>query len=95
MEEVGEKGKITKQNRLDLLGRIKSGFKKLDYNTLYNEKFEIKDYHKALNLPDARLKFSLRTKMTKKLYSWTSRGTQDMLTLSVHMGPKWTLEITT
>ena len=59
------KGKITKQNRLDLLGRIKSGFKKLDYNTLCEEKFEIKDYFKALNLPDARLKFSLRTKMTK------------------------------
>ena len=59
------KEKITKQNRLDLLGRIKSGFKKLDYNTLCEEKFEIKDYFKALNLPDARLKFSLRTKMTK------------------------------
>ena len=59
------KGKITKQNRLDLLGRIKSGFKKLDYNTLCDEKFEIKDYLKTLNLPDARLKFSLRIKMTK------------------------------
>ena len=41
VEEVGEKA-IMKQNRLDLLDRIKSGFKKLDYNTLYDEKFEIK-----------------------------------------------------
>ena len=39
--------------------------KKLDYATLNEEKFETKEYFKSLNLPDVRLKFVLRSKMTK------------------------------
>ena len=30
-----------------------------------DENFEIKDYLKTLNLPDARIKFAIRSKMTK------------------------------
>ena len=59
------KSEIAKENRLGLLARIKNGYKKLDYDALCYEKFETKDYFKTLNLPDARLKFALRTKMTR------------------------------
>ena len=40
-------------------------YKKLDYDSLVDEKFEVKEYLRKLNLPDARLKFALRTKMTR------------------------------
>ena len=40
-------------------------YKKLDCELLATEKYETKQYLKLLNLPQARLKFALRTKMTK------------------------------
>ena len=59
------KKKIYEQNRANLLETVLSRYKKLDYNILREENLEMKDYMKSLNLPDARLKFALRSKMTK------------------------------
>ena len=56
--------KIKEKNMFSLMEKIKS-YKKLDFYLLADEKFEIKDYLKSLNLPDARLRFEIRTKMTK------------------------------
>ena len=39
--------------------------KELDYQKLRNEPFEMKKYFSELNLPDARLKFSLDTQMLR------------------------------
>ena len=58
--------KTKERNRLDLLDKIKPpSYKKLDYEALAAENFETKDYLVKLNLTDARLRFALRTKMTK------------------------------
>ena len=59
------KNNVKEENQRSLLSLIKEKYKKLDYNSLSDEKCERKDYLKSLNLPDARLKFALRTKMTK------------------------------
>ena len=59
------KDAVSKQNKSSLLQKIQNGYKKLDYKTLREEKFETKEYLKSLNLPDARMKFALRSKMTK------------------------------
>ena len=65
MEEDSQQGD-KRNNRLDLLEKIKPpAYKKLDYNSLVEEKFEVKEYFRKLNLPDARLKFALRTQMTR------------------------------
>ena len=45
--------------------KYKSENKKLDHNLLSKEKFETKDYLKSLHLADARLRFSIRSKMTR------------------------------
>ena len=45
--------------------KYKSENRKLDYNTLSEEKFETKNYLKTLYLPDARLRFALKSKMTR------------------------------
>ena len=42
-------------------------YKKLDYISLVDEKFEVKDYFKSLRLSNARLKFRIRTKMVDKI----------------------------
>ena len=58
--------KICEKNRYDLLEKIRPpAYKKLDFETLSAEKFERKEYLDKLNLADARLRFSLRAKMTK------------------------------
>ena len=57
--------KILELNKNCLLETVKTKYKKLDYNVLSDENFEIKDYLKTLNLPDARIKFAIRSKMTK------------------------------
>ena len=59
------KDAVCKQNKSSLLQKIQNGYKKLDYKTLREEKFETKEYLKSLNLPDARMKFALRSKTTK------------------------------
>ena len=59
------KKKVTDQNRESLLEIVKKKYKKLDYEVIKEENCELKDYIKSLNLPDARLKFALRAKMTK------------------------------
>ena len=55
---------ITKQNKKDILEKMKS-FKKLDYSIHAQESFGLQDYVKNLNIPDARLKFALRSKMLR------------------------------
>ena len=58
--------KIKSRNRIDLLDKAKPpANNKLDYNSLVAEEFGKKEYFSKLNLPDARLKFALRTKMTR------------------------------
>ena len=58
--------KTQEKNRFDLLEKIRPpAYKKLDFETLAAEKFERKEYLNKLNLADARLRFSLRAKMTK------------------------------
>ena len=57
---------ITKQNKQDILEKMKP-YKKLEHSKLAGEAFGRKDYIKNLNIPDARLKFSLRAKMTRTI----------------------------
>ena len=61
------KKKVEEQKRADLLGKIESNYKKLDYKVLREENCDLKEYMRSLNLPDARLKFALRSKMTKNV----------------------------
>ena len=56
---------ICDENEKSLLNTIKEKYKKLEYNTLSEENCNVKDYLKSLNLPDARLKFGIRSKMTR------------------------------
>ena len=57
---------ILRQNALDLLEKTKS-YKKLDLKVIEQEKFGLQPYLKALNLPDARLRFALRARMTRTI----------------------------
>ena len=59
--------KVAEQNKASLLEVIEKKYKKLDYEVLSEENFELKEYFKSLNLPDARLKFALRSKMAKSV----------------------------
>ena len=59
------KKKVVDQNRADILDNVKSNYKKLDHEVLREENCDQKEYLTTLNLPDARLKFALRAKMTK------------------------------
>ena len=59
--------KVADQNRVSLLEIIKNKYKKLEYEVLSEENCEMKEYFKSLNLPDARLQFALRSKMTKSV----------------------------
>ena len=51
-------------NKRTLLEKIKN-YKKLDFVKLKKEDYETKNYLASLNIADARLKFALRTCMTK------------------------------
>ena len=51
-------------NKTDLLEKIRK-YKKIDFQTMCSENFETKDYLKSLHLSDARLRFSLRSKMAR------------------------------
>ena len=57
---------IKNRNRIDILEKTKPpAYKKLDYDSLVEEEFGLKEYFTKLNLPDARIKFALRTKITR------------------------------
>ena len=58
------KSKISEKNKYDILESVRS-YKKLSYDKLSKEKFEIKGYLKKMAPADARLKFSLRARMTR------------------------------
>ena len=54
------------KNQQDILNQVKK-LKKIDYEKLKNEKYEMKSYLKDMNIADARLKFAIRSKMTKSV----------------------------
>ena len=54
-------------NRLQLHDEIKAKYNKLDYNTLKDETYELKEYMKLLNMSNARVKFRIRTKMVENI----------------------------
>ena len=41
------------------------GYEKLNYDNLKEEAYEVKEYMKTMNLYDARMKFSIWSKMVK------------------------------
>ena len=45
------------KNQQDILNQVKK-LKKIDYEKLKNEKYEMKSYLKDMNIADARLKFA-------------------------------------
>ena len=59
------KNKVKEQNETSLLTIVNQKYKKLDYNVLSKETCDIKSYMKSLNLPKARMKFAIRSKMTR------------------------------
>ena len=59
------KNKVKEQNETSLLTIVNQKFKKLDYNVLSEETCDMKGYLKSLNLPEARMKFANRSKMTR------------------------------
>ena len=58
------KTKVSEKNRRELLKKMES-YKKLDYKQMEEETYEVKQYLKELTLPEARMKFSLRSMTTK------------------------------
>ena len=58
---------VTEVNRVNLLEIIQSKYEKLNFDELKEEKYELKEYMKTMNLYDARMKFSIRSKMVKKV----------------------------
>ena len=66
------------QNKLDLLQKMEA-YKKLDHTCHAEEAFGVKGYLKALNIPDARLKFALRSKMTQTVQMNFKREKKFML----------------
>ena len=46
---------------------MKAKFNKLDYNILKDERYELKEYMKILNMSNARGKFRIRTKMVENI----------------------------
>ena len=53
-----------KMNEEEILNKMKK-YKKLDYEKYAKESFEVKHYLKVLNIPDSRMKFAIRSKMTQ------------------------------
>ena len=60
------KSKVKQRNREDLLDRATS-YKKLNRKDMGEEDDGVKQYLKKLNLPDARLRFALRSRMTQNV----------------------------
>ena len=58
--------KIREKNRMDILERSKK-YKKIEFDIMNAEKFETKSYLVKLHLADARLRFSIKSKMTKTI----------------------------
>ena len=56
---------ITQKNKTDLLETVKGKYKKISYEELSKEQFELKPYIRQLNMSLARDKFRLRSKMTR------------------------------
>ena len=57
------KRNVRQVNRNDLLDMIRP-YKKLNFDNLSHEKFELKEYLSRMNLVDARMKFAVRARMT-------------------------------
>ena len=55
---------MKEHNKRNLLAKIKN-YKKLDFEKLQKEDYQTKQYLKSLSIADARLKFALRTCMTR------------------------------
>ena len=58
------KDKVYKLNREDILTQMKKPYKKISYAEHLNEDFQLQPYMKSLRIPEARLKFKLKTGMT-------------------------------
>ena len=58
------KKKVHDKNRLDLLNKIKT-YKKLDYNELSYEVYEVKSYLKNMSIAKSRTNMSIRSKMCR------------------------------
>ena len=61
------KEKIKQKNKDDILNSVKGRYKKLDYKSFSEEKFELKSYFKDTGMYDARLYFQSRCKMLKSV----------------------------
>ena len=57
------KRNVKQMNRNDILEMIRP-YKKLNFENLSQEKFELKEYLTKMNLVDARMKFAIRARMT-------------------------------
>ena len=55
---------IVTANRSDIIDKAK-GYKKIDCNKLSTEKYGLKEYFIELNVPDAKLFFAIRSRMTR------------------------------
>ena len=58
---------IFEKNKKELLDQVERNYKKLEYEKLKEEKFEMKDYVKSMRMNDGRLHFQIRTKMVKNI----------------------------
>ena len=58
---------IFEKNKKELLDQVESKYKKLDYEKLKEEKFEMKEYVKSMRMNDGRLNFQIRSKMVKNI----------------------------
>ena len=58
------KSSVLKKNYAEILEMSKK-YKKTNHDELKNEEVGLKQYMKNLSLPDARLKFALRSRMTR------------------------------
>ena len=58
---------IFEKNKKELLDQVESKYKKLDYEKLKEEKFEMKEYVKSMRMHDGRLNFQIRSKMVKNI----------------------------
>ena len=59
------KDAVGKANSSYLLDLIKNKYEKLNYESLKEENFEMKEYVTKMSLQDARTKFAIRSKMVK------------------------------
>ena len=64
--------KIYEKNRFECL-ELMRGLKKIDYNECSNEKFEMKQYFKTLNVSECRLRFKIKYFLTPTV-SWNFKN---------------------